>query len=62
MTFEISNNKVLAVMVFYSALTFAVGPKLTSMFLGEEVIGMLLGFVVSLLLWKVYGREWATDS
>ncbi len=53
----------IAIMVFYSLLTFFIGPLITHMFLAEHpdqcVAGFLLGFTISVLLWMKYGRKYA---
>jgi hypothetical protein len=50
-------------MIFYSLLTFFLGPLITRPFLKEHpdqcVAGFLLGFTVSVLLWMKYGRDYA---
>ena len=47
------------IMLFYAVLTFFVGPKLSKMLKLDSkdpcMIGMVLGFVVSLVLWKQFG-------
>jgi len=53
----------IGIMVFYSALTFFIGPLVTRPFMGEHpdqcVAGFLLGFTVSVFLWMKYGRKYA---
>jgi len=53
----------IGIMLFYSFLTFFLGPIVTRQFLGEHpdqcVAGFLLGFTVSVLLWMKYGRHMA---
>ena len=54
------NDKVFyQIMLFYSVLTFFVGPNVSKiMKLGNKdpcMIGMIVGFVVSLVLWKNFG-------
>lgn len=60
---HLSNPKTIAAMVFYSFLTFFLGPIVTRNFLGEHpdqcVFGYLLGFTVSVFLWMKYGRKLA---
>ncbi len=57
---HLSNAKTIGAMVFYSFLTFFLGPIVTRNFLGEHpdqcVFGYLLGFTVSVFLWMKYGR------
>jgi len=60
---HLSNPKTIAAMVFYSFLTFFLGPIVTRNFLGEHpdqcVFGYLLGFTISVFLWMKYGRKLA---
>ena len=53
----------IGIMVFYSFLTFFLGPLITRPFLNEHpdqcVAGFLLGFTFSVLLWMKYGRHFA---
>jgi len=53
----------IGIMIFYSILTFFIGPLITQMFLAEHpdqcVAGFLLGFTISVLLWMKYGRKYA---
>ena len=60
---HLSNPTTIAIMLFYSFLTFFLGPLITRMFLAEHpdqcVAGFLLGFTVSVLLWMKYGRKYA---
>ena len=61
---HLSSNTMISIMVFYSALTFFIGPLVTRPFLGEHpdqcIAGFLLGFTVSVLLWMKYGRHYAS--
>lgn len=54
-----NNQKFLQIMLFYSFLTFYLGPKLAKhMKTGHKdpcMVGMIAGFFVSLVLWKKYG-------
>tara|TARA_B100001093_G_scaffold164513_1_gene156953 strand:+ start:1076 stop:1267 length:192 start_codon:yes stop_codon:yes gene_type:complete len=47
-------------MVFYSILTFFIGPFITRPFLGDHpdqcIAGFLLGFTISILLWMKFGK------
>lgn len=58
---HIDSPKKIAIMIFYSLLTFFVGPLVTRPFLNEHpdqcVAGFLLGFTVSVLLWMKVGRK-----
>tara|TARA_B100001769_G_scaffold171293_1_gene134960 strand:+ start:258 stop:455 length:198 start_codon:yes stop_codon:yes gene_type:complete len=60
---HLSSPTMMAIMLFYSFLTFFLGPMITRQFLGEHpdqcVAGFLLGFTVSVLLWMKYGRHMA---
>ena len=48
-------------MIFYSVLTFFVGPKVSKMLNLDSkdpcMVGMILGFAISLVLWKKYGYD-----
>ena len=48
---HLSNNKTIGIMVFYSILTFFLGPVITRTFMNDHpdqcVAGFLLGFTVS---------------
>jgi|TARA_B110000914_G_C15167744_1_gene311374 hypothetical protein len=61
---HLSNQKVIAIMVFYSALTFFIGPLITRPFLGDHpdqcIGGFLLGFTISIFLWMKFGRKYAS--
>ena len=60
---HLSNPTMIGIMIFYSILTFFIGPMITRMFLAEHpdqcVAGFLLGFTISILLWMRYGRKYA---
>ena len=47
------------IMLFYAVLTFFVGPKISKMLKLDSkdscMVGMVLGFGVSLILWKQFG-------
>ena len=55
------NNKRIAAMVFYSIITYFLGPVVTRPFMGEHpdqcIAGFLLGFTVSIFLWMKIGRK-----
>ena len=57
---HLSNSKTIGAMVFYSILTFFLGPIVTRPFLSKHpdqcIFGFLLGFTLSILLWMKYGR------
>lgn len=54
-------NNYATVMIFYSLLTFLVGPKvfksLNMKHKDPYMTGMIIGFMVSLVLWKQYGKK-----
>lgn len=60
---HLSSGASIGAMVFYSLLTFFVGPLLTRPFMDDHpdqcVAGFLLGFTVSVLLWMKVGRHYA---
>ena len=60
---HLSSKTTISTMVFYSFLTFFLGPLITRPFLDEHpdqcVAGFLLGFTVSVFLWMKYGRHYA---
>ena len=55
-----------AIMVFYSLLTFFVGPFLTRPFMSDHpdqcIAGFLLGFTISILLWMKFGTHYTIDG
>jgi len=59
---HLSNTTTIGIMVFYSILTFFVGPYLTKPFLNNHpdqcVAGFLVGFTISVILWMKYGRHY----
>tara|TARA_Y100000389_G_scaffold183280_1_gene200605 strand:+ start:82 stop:279 length:198 start_codon:yes stop_codon:yes gene_type:complete len=63
---HLSNNKVIGMMVFYSILTFFVGPFLTRPLLDSPIDqcvgGFLLGFTISVLLWMKIGQKYVSAS
>ena len=59
---HLSSPLSIGIMVFYSFLTFFLGPLITRPFLGDKypdqcVGGFLLGFTISILLWMSMGRK-----
>ena len=50
-------------MIFYSFLTFFLGPLITRPFMNDHpdqcVAGFLLGFTISIFLWMKFGRHYA---
>ena len=53
-------------MVFYSIITFFIGPLLTRPFMNDHpdqcIAGFLLGFTISIFLWMKYGRHYSTPK
>jgi len=60
---HLSNPITIAIMAFYSLLTFFLGPLVTRPFMNDHpdscIAGFLLGFTVSVFLWMKYGRHYA---
>ena len=60
---HLSNSTVVSIMVFYSIITFFIGPLLTRPFMNDHpdqcIAGFLLGFTISVFLWMKYGRHYA---
>ena len=60
---HLSSPMSVSIMVFYSILTFFLGPIVTRPFMGDHpdqcIAGFLLGFTVSIFLWMKYGRKLA---
>ena len=60
---HLSNNTMIAIKIFYSTITFFIGPLVTRPYLGDHpdqcVAGFLLGFTISVLSWMKYGRHYA---
>ena len=56
---HLSNTKTIGAMIFYSLLTFFIGPVVTRKFMSDHpdqcIAGFLLGFTVSVFLWMKYG-------
>ena len=59
---HLSSNMRIGAMVFYSILTFFLGPLVTRPFMSEHpdqcIAGFLLGFTISIFLWMKYGRNY----
>jgi hypothetical protein len=53
----------IAIMIFYSILTFFVGPYITAPFFKDHsdqcVSGFLVGFTISIILWMKVGKNYA---
>ena len=60
---HLSNQKTIMAMIFYSAITYFIGPVVTRPFMGDHpdqcIAGYLLGFTISVFLWMKYGRHLA---
>ena len=58
---HLSNTNKIMAMIFYSILTFFVGPFITRPFLKDHpdqcVAGFTLGFAISIILWMKFGRN-----
>ena len=54
------------IMIFYSLLTFFIGPYLTRPFMKDHpdqcVAGFLVGFTISILLWMKFGRHYSKSK
>ena len=58
---HLSTNASIMAMIFYSLLTFFLGPLVTRPFMKDHpdqcIAGFLLGFTVSVFLWMKFGRK-----
>ena len=58
---HLSSGKMIAIMTFYSILTYFIGPLVTRTFMNDHpdqcVAGFLLGFTICVLLWMKFGRK-----
>jgi len=56
---HLSSPTSIAIMIFYSILTFFIGPYITAPFMGHDPIqciaGFLVGFTISIILWMKFG-------
>ena len=63
---HLSNQKTIMAMIFYSAITYFIGPLVTRPFMGDHpdqcIAGFLLGFTVSIFLWMKFGRKYAKNN
>lgn len=61
---HLSNKTTIGIMVFYSLLTFFIGPYLVSLVLKDnphiDIIGFNVGFAISVGLWIKFGRKYVT--
>ena len=57
----LSSPRAVGIMIFYSFLTFFLGPLVTRSFMGDHpdqcIAGFLIGITVSVFLWMKYGRK-----
>ena len=60
---HLSSPTMIGIMVFYSLLTFFIGPLITRYFMSDHpdqcIGGFLLGFTISICIWMKYGRKFA---
>ena len=63
---HLSNYKSIGIMIFYSILTYFLGPLMTRPFMANHpdqcVAGFLLGFTISVFLWMKFGRKVAMSK
>lgn len=61
--YHLSSPMSIAIMVFYSFLTFFLGPFITRPFMKDHpdqcIAGFLVGFTISILLWMKVGRHYS---
>ena len=61
--YHLSSPMSIAIMVFYSSLTFFLGPFITRPFMKDHpdqcIAGFLVGFTISILLWMKVGRHYS---
>ena len=62
---HLSNPIMIGIMVFYSLLTFFIGPLITRPFFGDHpdqcVAGFLLGFTISVFIWMKHIRKFSKN-
>lgn len=63
---HLSTNHSIAIMVFYSLITFFIGPYVTRPLMNDHpdqcIAGFLLGFTISILLWMKFGRYYSSPK
>ena len=63
---HLSTPTSVSIMVFYSLLTFFIGPLITRPFMNDHpdqcIAGFLLGFTISILLWMKFGRHYSVGG
>lgn len=59
--YHLKNNTLIGVMVFYSILTYFIGPYLRLPFVLNNTdtvaAGFTIGFIVSMILWYTFGSS-----
>jgi hypothetical protein len=55
-------QKEIFVMVFYSVLTWFLAPMLAQKYKYSKEVGFVSGFVLSMILYHLYGREFISKS
>ena len=60
---HISTPTGISIMVFYSLVTFFISPYIlkdyTSQFQDPCMVGMIIGFIISMFLWHFVGKKYA---
>ena len=63
---HISSPTGIGIMIFYSLLTFFITPYLMYSFVKEFndpcMVGMIIGFTISIILWHNIGKYYALDE
>ena len=59
---HLNSPEAIGIMVFYSLLTYVIVPRLalpyTKTFKDPCMVGMIIGFVISILLWHFFGKHY----
>lgn len=62
---HLSNDQSIGAMVFFSVITYFVGPMVTRPFMKDHpdqcVAGFLLGFTISVFIWMKYIRKFSKN-
>ena len=62
---HLSNDQSIGAMVFFSVITYFVGPMVTRPFMKDHpdqcVAGFLLGFPISVFIWMKYIRKFSKN-
>ena len=60
---HLSSSTMIGIMIFYSLLTFFIGPMITRPFMNAHpdqcIAGFLLGFTISIFLWMKFAYKYA---